>query len=828
MSIISPKEFFGFTPGDDGELARWDKIVEYFYILDEASDRITVRNMGDSTEGNPFIVATITSSENHKNLEKYRKMSMLLSDPRGATEAQISEAVECGKAVCLQTMSLHGNEVGGTQMAINLAYDLVVKDDSETAEILDNTILLLVPCFNPDGEILMTDWYYSTKGTEYEGSDSPHIFHTYSGHDNNRDAMYLNLPESRYVAQLMFKEWMPQAYVDHHHMGSYGARQEIVPYKNPLRPGVDPIVWRELNWYGAEIAKFDESQGIKGVSAAATYPGWQHMGFYGLGNNHNIASILTETATAKLATPKYIDPTQIKSNGVSIEPYMMYTSPWEGGWWHLSDIVKLQYNAAFAVLRAMARNRRDVLSDMAVKARRQTERGEKSTMYAYIIPENQHDKSEMRHLISILLGQNIEIHRAKADFTVGNTLYKKGTYVVFLAQPKYGVITNLVGQTFYPDNQWTRNHETGVVGGYDSFTDTINEFLGVEVIPANARFDGDFEIIDEVEHLYTVEKSQMVILDARENTAYKAVNLMLRNGIKVYRTNSENHDFYAEGDAEKIAQILTEAKTVHYALTKVPENLTPVKPMRVAVYQRYYYGNPTEGWTRFALDQNYFEYTTVHDKEILDGLDGYDALVISGDYLAFLLGLKECPRGAIHGFIQWLLEFSGPQPVEYQSGFGIAGARAIAEFVERGGRLIAHDKTSNFAIEYLNLGVKNIVRSSHPKEYNTHGSTLHVHVDTDSPIAYGMPKEALILNYNSPVFQIDDKFDADKYNAVLRYPEKNLLRSGYLHGEKLIVNKAALVECKKGKGEVVLYGFEPYWRAQTAGTCKLFFNKLYK
>ena len=283
--ITKPEEHFGFRPGADGELARWDKIVEYFYILEKESDRISVTDMGPSTLGNPFLKVVITSPENHADLEDIRRTSMKLADPRGLSEEEIDALVKKGKAVSVQSMSLHATEVGGTQMAINLAYDLVSQDTDEIHNILNNVVFVMVPCFNPDGEIMVTDWYYKTKGTPYEGSNYPSLYHVYTGHDNNRDAFAQNIVESRYMGRILFHEWMPQSYQDHHHMGSYGARIQIAPYKNPVRQYVDPIVQRELNWYGANMAYQMEELGLDGASSGAQYPGWGHYGYHWITNS---------------------------------------------------------------------------------------------------------------------------------------------------------------------------------------------------------------------------------------------------------------------------------------------------------------------------------------------------------------------------------------------------------------------------------------------------------------------------------------------------------------------------------------------------------------
>jgi len=208
--LKSPEEFFGFQLGSDRNIARWDKIVEYYHHLEKNSDKIKVIDMGPTTEENPFLQVIISSPENLANLERLREVNNKLADPRELTKGEVEKLVEEGKAVICQSMSLHASEIGGTQMAPELAWDLITREDSEAKRILDNVIFLMVPCFNPDGQIIVTDWYYKTKGTEYEGVNQPNLYHKYTGHDNNRDAFATNIVESQYMAKIMFRDWTPQ------------------------------------------------------------------------------------------------------------------------------------------------------------------------------------------------------------------------------------------------------------------------------------------------------------------------------------------------------------------------------------------------------------------------------------------------------------------------------------------------------------------------------------------------------------------------------------------------------------------------------------------
>jgi hypothetical protein len=292
--VPSPEEFFGFRMGADRQLARWDKLVEYYELLGQASDRLEVVNMGPTTLGNPFLALYFSSPANLTRLDDLKRMNATLSDPRGASMAEVDDAIDNGRAVIVQSMCLHSTEVAAGQTAAELAYDMVTRTDEEMVRIMENTVGIMIPCFNPDGQIMVADWYHEWVGTEYEGAGPPSLYHHYIGHDNNRDAFMQNTVESQYGAEIIFREWIPQAYVDHHQMGSYTARIYLPPYAEPVRPEGDPLVWREMSWYGAHMAYKMEEEDLEGAVNAAIYSGWGHFGFHWITPFHNIAGMLTD------------------------------------------------------------------------------------------------------------------------------------------------------------------------------------------------------------------------------------------------------------------------------------------------------------------------------------------------------------------------------------------------------------------------------------------------------------------------------------------------------------------------------------------------------
>src|SRR5205807_6170683 len=88
QEITTPEKFFGFQLGADKKMARWDKIVDYYGLLEKQSGgRMKVINMGPTSMGNPFLMVIITAPANFAKLERLREVNLRLSDPRGLTEA---------------------------------------------------------------------------------------------------------------------------------------------------------------------------------------------------------------------------------------------------------------------------------------------------------------------------------------------------------------------------------------------------------------------------------------------------------------------------------------------------------------------------------------------------------------------------------------------------------------------------------------------------------------------------------------------------------------------------------------------------------------------
>jgi hypothetical protein len=879
-TIPTPEKFFGFQMGADRKMAHWADMVSYYDQLGRLSPRMKVVNMGKTSEGRPFYALFISSPANLARLEFYKNVNAKIADPRGLSDDSLEALTRVGKAVILQSMSMHSTEIGGSQMAVELVYDLLSRQDAEAQRILDNVIAIMIPSFNPDGQVMVTEWYRKTLGTDAEGSGPPWLYQKYAGHDNNRDAFQQNLPDSRYIAKLLFRDWIPQAYVDHHHMGGNGARIYLPPYAEPVRPSADPIVWRELAWYGGYMATKEEEYNMSGVINDAVYSGWGHMGFHWITPFHNIAGMLTESASAQLATPSVVTKEQLQGNTRSLISYKEQTNfpnPWPGGTWHLRDIVERQKISAWATLDLAARNKETVLRDMWLKGKHQTERGANGTPKAFIVSlgEDQHDPLTARKMIQNLLNQGVEVMQATHEFTQDGKTYDTGTYVVSMAQPKMGVVRWMLGQTNYPDNEYTRDADGNPIRPYDMATDVMAEFMGVKVDPTDTKVTVPMTKVGAAPAPYgKVDAGEGPFLfSGKLNDSWRVANLLWKgDSVTVSRVDDGPHtgDYLVTGASRAAMTAAAGATGVDFtAATGVTGR--EIKPPRIAMYQRYNGGNADEGWTRLLFEQFDTPYHSIFDPELkAGGLNAkFDVLILPSDNPATLTGPSAQPvvtqsgRGAtpittttttdprpLGGGGNAVLGGPGgggrggrgggrggrggggsgaPNPLDqYRSGFGDEGIAAIKAFVEAGGTLITFAEAGSFAIQRFDLPVREVTAGLPFKQFWCPGCTLKIDVDTAYKLGYGMPHEALATWLaGSQAYEILPNAPAGTH-VIAKFVEKDVLQSGWLLGENVIAGKPTMVSVPVGQGRIILIGFRVQHRDQTHGTFKLLFNALQK
>jgi hypothetical protein len=392
-----------------------------------------------------------------------------------------------------------------------------------------------------------------------------------------------------------------------------------------------------------------------------------------------------------------------------------------------------------------------------------------------------------------------------------------------------GLIRNLLVETHYADNAWTRDRGGSPMRPYDLSTHTMHEFMGVRVDCIDAKSEGKFVPLRSAEPTEgSIHPGKNgYVLDGRLNDSFKAVNLLLDRKITVHRVTDATRglrvgDFIVKkGPHEVLSRIAEETGVSFNALNTYPSQGTKkVTRSRTGMYQGYYGGNMDEGWTRLVLEQFAFPYTSLMDAEILEGKleQTYDVIVLPSNDPCMITG--DVPKGYIQGL-------GADYPKKFLSGIKKEGIENLKTFVNNGGTLVALGDATEFAIDAFALKVQNVIENASSRtEFFCPGSTLKAHFANKDPLAYGMPEEGLVLFRSSPTFRIKSGRDSDQYKTIVRYVDKNVLQSGWLIGEKRIAKKAGMIEAKVGNGRVILIGFRTQHRCQTHGTFKLLFNTI--
>ena len=474
--IPAPEDVLGFRPGDDRRLASWSQIVTYFRRLAAASDRVNFEELGQTTMGAPFVLATISAPENLRRLGEFREIQRQLADPRTLgpnPDRRAQDLIARGKTVVLITCGIHSTEVGSTLSSMLIAHRLASSDEPQVQEILRNTIVLLVPSLNPDGVDIVKNWYDRTRGTPYEGTSPPELYHKYVGHDNNRDWYAFTQVETQLTVDRVHNVWRPQIVHDIHQMGAEGARLFLPPYTEPVEPNVPRQIVAGYTELGNAMARGLRAAGFRGITTDSIFDAWTPARAYS--HYHGGVRILSETASARLATPITVRAEDLRP-GRGYDPRREsanFGPVWPGGEWRLRDITNYMTAAAFELMRHAAANREQWLRrfyEIGKEAVRPRRPGE---LHAFLIVWN---GERSWRLQGILRRGGVEISEARG-FTANGVRYPAGA-VVRMDQPYGGFAKALLEVQRYPN---LRDGQGNPISPYDVTAHTLPLLMGVEV-----------------------------------------------------------------------------------------------------------------------------------------------------------------------------------------------------------------------------------------------------------------------------------------------------------------------------------------------------------
>jgi len=844
-AVTQPADFFGYQPGTDRKLFTYEKLIEYLRVLDGESPRIKLEKIGESPMGKPMYIVFISSEENINQLEALREINreLALNPDLGAEE--LKEMVGRGKVFLLATLSMHASEVAPSQSSALVAYEFATTEDEKKLEWLDNVVYMMVPSHNPDGMDLVVDYYNKTLGTQYEGASLPQVYHKYVGHDNNRDFIILTQEDNRAISRIYSQTWFPQAMVEKHQMGSTSARYFVPPYHDPLSENIPAGLFQWIGVFGQHMATDMTLEGLAGVS--------QHYAFdnYWPGSTEtcqwkNVIGFLTEAASVQTATPIYVEPTELRAGGKGLSEYKMSTNmllPWEGGWWRLGDIVEYELVSTRSILRTASTYREDILEFRNRLCREQVALGRSEAPFYFIMPSEQHDPGELVQLVNLMKEHGVSVYRLTATIELKGKLYRPGDVVIPLSQPFRPFIKEVMETQAYPERHYTPGGE--LIEPYDITSWSLplhRQVTCMEIDTRNTELEGALE---EIEGSYSLagepeEGAVAMVLPVEVNHSFRVAFGALKQGLKVERLSAP---LEVEGKTcpagsfvvypgsrkgESWESVLQELDFRPVWIGPgVSVDAAPLEMPRIALVETYFH-DMDAGWTRYLFDTYHIPYEVLHPDQMKESdlVGSYDVIIFPDNAKSILMTGKQ-KSGDDY--------YLGSYAPEYVKGMEKEGLENLMTWMDQGGIVLAWGRSAG-----LFEGVLKIKHSEREEEFQLPfrdissdlakagleipGSLIRVNLERDHPLTMGMPESIGVFSRGRPVFRTSvPLFDMDR-RVLGTYPEKDLLLSGYASGEEKMGNTAAVVWMKKGKGQFVLYGFNPQFRASTQSSFKLLFN----
>jgi len=438
-SVPTPKSIIGHEVGE------WhvthDRLVQYMYALDKASDRVSLEVTGHTYEGRPLLLLTITSPTNHERIENIRQQHLALSDPGSSATPDIKNM----PAVFYIGFSIHGNEASGVNAGLLAAYYLAAAQGPEIENYLSNTVILFDPSYNPDGMQRFSGWVNARKSimTSADPNDAEHNEAWPGGRFNhywfdlNRDWLVAQHPESRARVK-SFQRWRPNVLTDHHEMGANSTFffQPGVPARmHPLTPEKNLELTKQIGTYHAKA--LDDIG-----SFYFTQEGYDDF-YYGKGSTfpdvQGSIGILFEQASSRGHAQESI-------NGVLTFPFT----------------IRNQFVTALSSLKAVNAMREDLLSYQRQFYRDAISEAAKDPVKAYVfgLPK---DDIRAYHLAEVISRQAIDVFKPASDVSQnGNSFPAHSSYVVNLNQRQYRLIksmfekrTSFKDSLFYDISSWT-------------------------------------------------------------------------------------------------------------------------------------------------------------------------------------------------------------------------------------------------------------------------------------------------------------------------------------------------------------------------------------
>ena len=874
QNIPSPKSHFGFSIGDNYQLATFTQTELYLKKLAAVSKKMKLVTIGKTEEGRNQYMVIVSDPNNLAKLDKYQSISQRMARAEGLTDADAKTLATEGKAVVWIDGGLHATEVVGIHQWIESVYQLITRTDEETKRILQSTIILFVHA-NPDGQELVSKWYMRNSDTlKRSTSNLPRLYQKYIGHDNNRDFYMMNMSESKNMSRQQYIEWMPQILYNHHQTGPAGTVVAGPPYRDPFNYVYDPLLVTGIDAVGAAMSSRLNAEGKPGytMKSGSVYSTWWNGGLRTTAYYHNIIGLLTEIIGNPTPSKIPFVPSRLIPN--SATPF-----PIEPKQWLFQNSIDYSVSLNYAVLNYAARYKDELLMNIYTMGKHSIEAGSKdhwtlspkkvelvTEMYkedkkemkgdtlpldyfgkiyrkqelkdarGYIVPINQ--PTTAINFINILINSGIRVEQAKADFTVAGKTYLAGSYIVKTNQAFRPHVIDMFEPQDHPnDFQYPGGPP---VRPYDAAGWTPAFTMGIQFDRILESFDGPFETIPYGQVQTAKGKMQETAgavgysFSTKDNASFILLNDLLKAGITVSKSSDQ---FYVSNNATVLPllkKVSAENGLIINAEDKTPsQTFSIVSAKRIALWD-FYGGSIPAGWVRWIMEQYHFPFSLIYAKEIdaASLKSKYDIIVFVGGAIPSLRA--EAPN-------EWDEKEpkEGEIPAEFQPLLGkITAAKsipALKEFLESGGDIVTIGTSANLAY-HLQLPVRNaLVEVVNGKEKNLPGekfyipgSVMQITVDNKQKENWGLGNKADVYFSASPVFKLlPGAISNGDVTPLAWYASDKTLRSGWAFGQSYLQDGVAAFVAKVGKGHLYVYGPEITFRAQTHGSYKMLFNQLF-
>lgn len=795
-SIPTPQSVIGHNVG------KWhithDKLAEYMKVLANASDRITIEDRGKTFEDRPLLLLTITSPENHKNLNAIQKAHIEATETNSAN-------TENRPIVVYQGFSIHGNEPSGSNASLLAAYYLAAAEGSKIEDLLNNTVILFDPSLNPDGLQRFAYWANTNKNINLNPDPNDREYRevwpggrtNHYWFDMNRDWLPVQLPESRARIET-FHNWMPNILTDHHEMGtnsSFFFQPGIPSRTHPLTPQLNQDLTKGIATYHAKALDKIGSLYYSEESFDDFY--------YGKGSTfpdiNGGIGILFEQASSR-------GHIQESDNGILTFPFT----------------IKNQFTAALSTLEAANGMRKEILEYQHNFFKNARNEASKEANKAIVFGDEK-DAAKTYHLAEILNRHKIKFHDVKSDFTLNGKNYKKGySFIV----PKNQKNTRLINAMFEKRT---------------TFKDSLFYDISAWTFPLAFNLDYDEtttskagKVVEELQHLrggVSAKSEYAYLFEWNEYYSPKLLNAVLKKGL---RAKVSMKTFEANGKSYDYGTIMIPARNQDMSTSEI---YTFLNDMAQKSYIKI--DAVSTGLNKgIDLGSNNFRSLELPKVAILvgDGITSYDAGEIwhlfdtRYDIVATKLDTKSFGRADLSRYNTIIM-------VNSFSGLSDGNTKKLKSWIEDGGTLVAYknalrwlnsSKLMKIDFKKSNLTAKNISyeqRGDFRGAQVIGGAIFETKLDRSHPINFGYKNNNLAMFRNSTLFI---KADKNSYNNPIQYTKAPLL-SGYISEENLdsISSTVPLKIGGIGRGNIIGFTDNTNFRAFWYGTNKLLMNAIF-